>query len=158
MHIFKAETIDGVTTCVLTWKSGKTLKQLKKRFPDDDIRKGVAENGQIEVDGKFVNPKPSVDQQVRNVDKASRDRINPGFTFDSKRFSLSKEAQINWIGLLSVVNAGILSLEGQGVSVSTIDDDEYFVTDIAFFAAAFTAVSTILAEGRAEKIAIISGE
>ena len=53
MHIFRVEDM----TVTQAWKSGKSLEQIKGKFPDSDIREGTAECGQIEVTpGTFETP------------------------------------------------------------------------------------------------------
>jgi len=153
MHIFKVDNAT-VTQC---WKSGKTLAQIKERFPDDDIREGTAENGQIEESGEFINPPQSIDERrekrISEIDSDSRKSIDVGFVYDNETFSLSAGAQANWNSLLALHNAGLAPFP---IEVSTKDDGIYNITDVAFFASAFTSVAATLSVGRNLKIKVKS--
>lgn len=59
MHAFKVETKNGNKTVTQTWGPSIDLDRIIKQNPEYDIRKGIATNDQIEVDGVFVNPPPA---------------------------------------------------------------------------------------------------
>lgn len=84
------------------------------------------------------------------IDTRSQEIIRDGFTFDGHKFSLSANAQINWVGIV-VFQAGL----SWPLGLTTDDDYEYDLTLVnlpAFVGAALTVVNTVIASGRALKI------
>lgn len=59
-------------------------------------------------------------KRIIEIDEKTQELIRIGFTFDSQIFSLSREAQINWLGLKTLE-----SLLNWPVTVTTKDDLEY---------------------------------
>jgi len=123
-------------------------------------------------------------QDVKNtknaaIDFRTNELFNAGFVHDSQIFSLSNNAQRNWIGISSVVNGNIFSALIGGtpttfaayngtlaaveasffpLQVSTIDDMEYEFTTyaefISFFNAGFAIADAHYASGRALKVQV----
>lgn len=87
------------------------------------------------------------------IDKRTVELINEGFTFNTKTFSLSTEAQIKWQGMKTGSDNGLLTYP---VKITTIDDLEDSLADATavndFFAAGLSAVKGHLDSGRALKV------
>lgn len=73
MHIFKVEN-SVVTQC---WKAGDTLKQIKAKYKDADIRQGTAECTQIETaPDVFADPPPTPKTTKELKREAIRDALD----------------------------------------------------------------------------------
>ena len=84
----------------------------------------------------------------REVDRRTQELISEGFLYDGKRFSLSQEAQLNWLGLQSY---------SPPVEVTTIDDKAYSVADINLFVqAAASTKQSHLDSGRILKQQVLT--
>lgn len=125
------------------------LKETRSANPDKVCVEGDGFEGSILVDGVIVPAETAIEDRltakILEIDVQARQQIRAGFTYDGATFSLSAAAQANWTGLLTAHNAGFMTFP---VAVSTIDDNEYLVQDVQFFAAAFNHVSNILQTGR----------
>lgn len=106
MHIFQVKD-KKVVQC---WKSGKTLEQLKEKFPNIDLREGVAENGQIEVEGEFVSP-PARVKDDNELDEETLSAMGSDF----KRIVLRALKEINQS------DSSIFSAKTKASVVSIID-------------------------------------
>lgn len=85
------------------------------------------------------------------IDVETQEAIYAGFTFDGHHFSLSDNAQRNWLALAEQVRTGNLALP---YSVSTSSDTQYLLTGDQFsnfIAAAFTKPSIAIGTGRLRK-------
>lgn len=86
------------------------------------------------------------------IDAKTREIIARGFTFDGHLFSLSSQAQMNWIGLLVCQ-----SFMTWPVCVTTKDDLEYALAQAnlqAFTEAGVAVVAAAYGSGRALKITV----
>lgn len=86
------------------------------------------------------------------IDKKTSDLISVGFTFNGNVFSMSSDAQRNWMGLKQFSSS--LSFP---INVSTIDDGEYSLklSDLdTFVLTAIGTVQTHIDSGRALKVAV----
>lgn len=95
-------------------------------------------------------------QKKANIDRRTDSIIAGGFTFDSHTFSLSTEAQANWLGL--VVAKDMLDYSNGGYAVTTKDDQEYKFANstavVQFFATGIGYIAATVAAGRALKIQV----
>lgn len=76
------------------------------------------------------------------VDLVTKQQIYNGFTHASTVFSLSNEAQMNWMRIRMIQQAGGITFP---YSISTMDNDEYMIEDEPELDLFFTAMSTKLA-------------
>ncbi|HSG29084.1 MAG TPA: hypothetical protein VLA34_11435, partial [Candidatus Krumholzibacterium sp.] len=86
------------------------------------------------------------------IDKRTQELIAEGFSFDGKTFSMSANAQRNWIALRA--NSDLLTWP---VSITTIDDDEYSLSLAnlpAFEGAGMAAGAGHYNSGRALKLQV----
>lgn len=123
-------------------------------------------NGMIEVSGSVVdqaglnalvqehvpyslaNAKAA---KVLGIDRRTREIIALGFAFDGQHFSLSAQAQTNWLGLIS-----LQALFTWPVNVTTNTDTAYSLEQASLPAFVGTGCATIgaaIGSGRALKIA-----
>lgn len=89
--------------------------------------------------------------KVLDIDTRTREIIAGGFAFDGHQFSLSTQAQTNWLGLIS-----LQSLFSWPVTVTTNADTGYSLAQASLSAFVGTACATIgaaIGAGRALKIA-----
>lgn len=89
--------------------------------------------------------------KVQAIDARTREIIAGGFAFDGHQFSLSTQAQTNWLGLIS-----LQSMFSWPVSVTTNADTAYSLAQANIGAFVGTGCGTIAAaigSGRALKIA-----
>lgn len=98
----------------------------------------------VSLDDKKVAKKKAIDVKTQSI-------IRQGFDFDGNHFSLSPNAQLNWIGIVVMQSAITWPL-----SITTDTDGDY---DLAhgnlpyFVGTAMTMVGNYLASGRALKVA-----
>lgn len=91
---------------------------------------------------------PLAKQNMRDaIDARSEELIAKGFIFGGKRYSLSTNAQLKWLGIM--IGAGSMSYP---YNVPTLDGaDSFAIPDAAtvaqMYGAAMTTVATILAQG-----------
>lgn len=86
------------------------------------------------------------------IDTRTVQLIGAGFTYDSKTFSLSTSAQMNWVGLKTLE-----SLFTWPVDISTKDDNEYSLVQAnldAFLDAGRLAIQGHLDSGRTLKVSV----
>lgn len=90
--------------------------------------------------------------KVLAVDKRTRAIIAGGFAFDGQRFSLSQQAQTNWLGLAALHSAFTWPM-----GITTNDDTSYSLeleNLSAFIGSASAVIATAVGTGRALKISI----
>jgi hypothetical protein len=89
------------------------------------------------------------------IDTKTREIIHRGFIHDTKMFSLSIAAQLNWSRLRLRHATDIISYP---VTVSTRSSEDYAIADeaalIAFFVALDTTIESILATGRTHRATV----
>lgn len=90
--------------------------------------------------------------KIIEIDKHTDAIIAQGFGYDSNRFSLSIEAQMNWSGLYT-----FQSIFSWPMGVTTLDNTTYELAQanlIPFIVTASTVIATAIGSGRALKIAV----
>ena len=89
------------------------------------------------------------------VDERTNELINNGFVHNGKVFSLSDEAQMNWVALKQASMSGFLTYP---MGISTKDDREYTITGTtdlaAFYAVGLATIKAIIDSGRNLKVLI----
>lgn len=96
------------------------------------------------------------DAKVSAIDRRTQELIRRGFTFDDEQFSLSLNAQLNWLGIKSL--SEVLSFP---IEVTTIDDGVYNLAQddvLPFVATAAATVQAYLESGRALKQLALAAE
>lgn len=96
------------------------------------------------LDDKKTEKKQAIDNRTDAI-------IAAGFEFDGNRFSLSTEAQTNWLGLL--ILQGMMSWP---VGITNSDDNTYSLALAnlnAFIGTGMTVIATAVGTGRALKVA-----
>lgn len=91
-------------------------------------------------------------KRIKEVDNHTQQLIGGGFLFDGKMFSLSANAQLNWVAMSS--SSDLLTWP---VDITTIDDQEYSLSLAAspgFYLTALGTKQYYLDTGRALKIAM----
>lgn len=86
------------------------------------------------------------------IDERTEAIIAQGFTFDSSLFSLSLEAQMNWMGLLA-----LQTLFSWPINVTTLDNKQYSLALsnlTAFIGVGSGTVAAAIGSGRALKLAV----
>lgn len=95
------------------------------------------------------------EERNTNIDEKTHELITNGFIYASNVFSLSPEAQINWIALKQAVDSGLLTLP---VNITTKDDLEYTISDTAdlinFYGTGLVTKKAHIDSGRDLKILI----
>lgn len=97
----------------------------------------------------------SARKQEKNyqIDRRTRQLISGGFVYDGKRFSLSRNAQINWLGLDARI-----TVETYPLSIVTADDEPYTIANQgeakALVDAAYAAKRGHQLSGAAKKIEV----
>ena len=93
--------------------------------------------------------------KLSEIDTNTRNIIHKGFDFNSEHFSLSDNAQKNWMGNLVAKGEGLVTFP---LAVTTDDDAEYTISDetelVQFSATALAGVNTPIATGRALKLLV----
>ena len=177
-----ADVFDNVTKRVLTSKSGTKFADNIRYGVNPDLPDGVplkyvkitglgsrplknttittglvAEMDQAEKDvvdsGELLAAKDAKNGQI---DTRTVQIIGGGFDYDSRHFSLSTPAQLNWTGLLALDNAGLMVYP---TTISTDDTGiEYEIANQNAFrtwsGAVFTAVKVPYDGGRALKLLV----
>jgi len=96
-------------------------------------------------------------RRYQEIDERTGELIAAGFTYDSVVFSLSANAQTNWIGLKQAADLALLTYP---FGVSTKADAEYFLDDDTdvnnFYATGLGTKVAHLASGRALRNQIIA--
>jgi len=90
--------------------------------------------------------------RYKQIDIRTGELISAGFTFDGENFSLSQNAQLNWVGLKSLE-----TLITFPINVTTKGDGEYSLAEAnlnAFIGAGKAAVQAHLDSGRALKVQV----
>lgn len=127
---------------------------------DDALRIfGVSFNNETACDDLIANHDPEdLDDYKKKkhlqIDLKTMGLIDAGFTYDSQTFSLSTNAQLNWVGLKSLE-----SLMTWPVKVSTKDNGEYTLLQAnldAFVQAGKDVLQGHLDSGRALKVQVNS--
>jgi hypothetical protein len=88
----------------------------------------------------------------QDVDKKTQALIAQGFKFKRSIFSLSQNAQINWMALKNQYDMNLFPDE---IEISRLDGKAYILKKedfLDFYTAAFTTVKDILDAGRALKV------
>lgn len=91
-------------------------------------------------------------QRIIDIDAKTRELIAEGFAFDGQKFSLSTQAQMNWITLVSCA-----SHFAWPMNVTTLANTTYKLQAenlAGFFTAGSTVVAVAVGSGRALKIAV----
>lgn len=86
------------------------------------------------------------------VDKKTQALIAQGFKFKRSIFSLSQNAQINWMALKNQYDMNLMPIE---IEISRLDGKAYILKKedfLDFYTAAFTTVKDILDAGRALRV------
>lgn len=131
------------------------------KCPVDDTHNISSELTSILEDNISVNDGTPTELSLDNYKKLRLNEIDAktqelivtnGFAFDSKNFSMSPEAQANWIGLKTME-----SLLTFPVEITTSDDEAYSLTQAnlnAFCGTALAAKQVHLDSGRALKVQV----
>jgi hypothetical protein len=94
-------------------------------------------------------------RRIIEIDNVTQELIKGGFTFDSKQFSLSEKAQINWVGIKAAIDILTFPLD-----VTTLNDEEYELVDttsaVNFCGTGLATKQSYLDSGRALKLQINS--
>ena len=105
----------------------------------------------------FSNFEYNKRKKIEAIDLRTDELIQAGFMYNGESFSLSLEAQLNWIGLLSMATANLLTYP---VVISTKESGTYDIVDIndmySFSGQAMVAASTPIASGQALKGRILA--
>ena len=132
--------------------------------PDDhDFDPPISEQDWFWDGSAFTTTAPAPDDSVYldhlkqkrydEIDLKTEALIAQGFTYDSRTFSLSQEAQINWTNLYQA-----RSLFTYPVSATTKDQDAYSIPDIAtveaFYQTGLGTVQAHLDSGRDLKVQV----
>lgn len=91
-------------------------------------------------------------ERIKVVDARTDAIIGSGFSFDGNQFSLSTQAQMNWIGLYTLKD-----LQSWPIGITTAANETYqlaLLGLIAFIAAGSQVIKNAVGSGRALKIAI----
>lgn len=112
------------------------------------ISKGVIIDTPVD---KIPNLSNSIlNNEIASIDEATKKEIDKGFVFESKKFSLSKSAQINWLSYFVLNQAGTFT----DTEISTINNETYLLTAAkvnSFFEASRNKIETALQTGRTSK-------
>lgn len=91
--------------------------------------------------------------KIIEIDEKTKELISSGFSYDGSQFSLSHEAQINAAGLKIAADNGLVSYP---VGMTTIDDNEYSITDVTsltnYYLSGLGTKKAYLDSGRALKL------
>ena len=90
--------------------------------------------------------------RVLEIDARTREIIADGFAFDGQQFSLSAQAQTNWLGLIS-----LQSMFTWPVNVTTNANTEYALAQAninAFVGTGCATIADAIGSGRALKISV----
>ena len=89
------------------------------------------------------------------VDKRTNELIDVGFVYNGNVFSLSAEAQMNWVALKQADTLGFITYP---VGISTKDDREHILVDtvglVAFYVVGLATIKTAIDSGRILKVLI----
>lgn len=102
--------------------------------------------------GIFTSLDDQKKERNRLIDRRTDELISLGFAFDGEQFSLSQNAQINWLALKTVEN-----LLTWPVSVSTLQSNQYMLEEDdldGFLGAGSGTAKAHLDSGRALKVQI----
>lgn len=94
--------------------------------------------------------------RILEIDANTRAIIARGFTFDGNSFSLSVQAQMNWIGLYSFQSLFVFP-----INVTTLANTAYPLSHddlVAFIGVGAGVVATAIGTGRALKILVNAAE
>lgn len=97
------------------------------------------------------------ESKIRDIDNKTSSIISQGVQFDGETFSLSVNAQSNFMGIKVATDGGLLTEANYPYELTTLDDNAYQLTwelKEQFFGAVLSAISTPLAEGRSLKVAV----
>ena len=118
------------------------------------------EKTQEELDSNLILTfETNKQQKLEEIDAKTNQLISQGFVFDGHTFSLSLNAQSNFMGIKVATDGGLLTEANYPYELTTIDDGAYelsWALKDAFFGSVLTAVATHLAYGRALKVAVKS--
>ena len=96
-----------------------------------------------------------------SIDNKTNQLIAQGFQFDGNTFSLSLNAQNNFMGIKVATDGGLLTEADYPYEITTLDDKTYLLqwfNKELFFGAVLNAVATHLSSGRALKAQVNSSE
>ena len=89
------------------------------------------------------------------VDERTNELIEVGFVYNGNVFSLSDEAQMNWVALKQADTLGFLTYP---VGISTKDDREHILVDtvdlVAFYVVGLATIKAVIDSGRILKVLI----
>jgi hypothetical protein len=151
---------------------GANGSKLHKEINDSSYVQGFSGvkigGGKIEVYGQAILDENGLDslvsaheavslQDYKNdknseIDSKTRELINNGFTYDSTLFSLSTQAQTNWLTLKTLE-----AMFTWPVSISTMQNGEYQLAQenlIEFIGSGISAVASAYNSGRALKLEV----
>lgn len=125
-------------------------------------------NGNLQVAGEEILNEENLDTVVNNhefyslseyktkkhgeIDLKTQSLINKGFSFQNKDFSLSREAQLNWMSLMTMQ-----AMYTWPVALGTIDGNEYLLSLAnmqSFVGTALGTVKSRLDSGRNLKVSV----
>ena len=120
----------------------------------------VIEMSQAEKDAVDLARLPELKEaKLAAIDAKTNQLIAQGFIFDGHTFSLSLNAQSNFMGIKVATEGGLLTEDNYPYELTTLDDEAYqlsWALKDAFFGSVLNAVATHLAYGRALKVAVKS--
>lgn len=93
-------------------------------------------------------------KKIKAIDNRTQELIANGFLFDGHTFSLSLNAQSNFMGIKVATDGGLLTEANYPYEITTLDDETYLLQwsdKETFFGLVLGSVSTHLASGRALK-------
>lgn len=141
----KLEPVNGINKYNIYYYTNGELET--KEFHSNDGINGIIRDG-YSVITESLNLDSYKKNLIELIDEKSIKKINQGFRFDGKTFSLSLSAQINWSNLLFLPESFF------PVNLSTKDDDIYVLTYSnvqLFYQAALSGKNTPLQEGNVLK-------
>lgn len=68
------------------------------------------------------------EDKIQLIDEKTKQIIERGFEFDNKTFSLSDNAQRNWIGIAAGISVGLYTEANFPFPLSTIDNKQYLLS------------------------------
>lgn len=138
-------TISKICEKVLLKNSNELIIQFNEALTtpeNNELNTVVGDHNNLDYQKKF---------KVIDIDKKTKELIGQGFAYEGKTFSLSIEAQSNWVSL-KVLSSSL----SWPISITTIDDTEYNLSEIdveGFLNQAVSVKQSHLDSGRSLKIA-----
>lgn len=100
---------------------------LWRKATEEEVLSGSPE--MIKVSEEFVGTLEDIkNEKIQIIDEKTRQIIDRGFTFGGQTFSLSDNAQRNWIGIASGIAVGLYTAANFPFPLSTIDNKKYLLT------------------------------